>query len=251
MISSVMAGVVFAKLARPKARTHTVMFSKNAVITLRNGQLMLMFRVGNMRKSHLIEAHLRAQMIYHRKVSKEGDVLNYETEELAITTTTIDEVDDMFDSEFDKEDRTLFIFPTFASHRIDKDSPFYNWGPKDILNSKFELLVTLEGVVEPTGNSTQSRSSYLPNEILWGHHYENMVNYSKKRGTYVVDCSNLNAVVPDETPRMSRADYENKLKSDIDSGEDDEQTKSKANGNHISRVQIESSMSTETIATTA
>lgn len=243
-----MAGVVFAKLARPKARTHTVMFSKNAVITMRNGQLVLMFRVGNMRKSHLIEAHMRAQMIYHRKVSKEGDVLNYETEELAITTTTVDEVEDM-DSEFSKEDRTLFIFPTFASHRIDKDSPFYNWGPKDILNTRFELLVTLEGVVEPTGNSTQSRSSYLPNEILWGHHYENMVSYSKKRGTYVVDCSNLNAVVPDETPRMSRADYEEKLKSDvIDSGESPDV---KANGHHVSRVQIESSMSTETIATTA
>lgn len=82
-----MAGIVFAKLARPKARSNTVMFSKNAVITLVNGQLMLIFRVGNMRKSHLIEAHIRAQMIYHRKTTKEGVVLNYETEELPITTT--------------------------------------------------------------------------------------------------------------------------------------------------------------------
>ena len=63
-----MAGIVFAKLARPKARAHTVMFSKNAVITMRNGQFWLMFRLGNMRKSHLIESHIRAQMIYHKKV---------------------------------------------------------------------------------------------------------------------------------------------------------------------------------------
>ena len=68
IISSCMAGIVFAKLARPKARAHTVMFSKNAVITMRNGQLWLMFRLGNMRKSHLIESHIRAQMIYHKKV---------------------------------------------------------------------------------------------------------------------------------------------------------------------------------------
>ena len=65
-----MAGIVFAKLARPKARSNTVMFSKNAVITKRNGHLWLMFRLGNMRKSHLIEAHIRAQMIYHKKVCK-------------------------------------------------------------------------------------------------------------------------------------------------------------------------------------
>ena len=68
IISSCMAGIVFAKLARPKARAHTVMFSKNAVITMRNGQFWLMFRLGNMRKSHLIESHIRAQMIYHKKV---------------------------------------------------------------------------------------------------------------------------------------------------------------------------------------
>ena len=33
IISSCMAGIVFAKLARPKNRSHTVMFSKNAVVT--------------------------------------------------------------------------------------------------------------------------------------------------------------------------------------------------------------------------
>ena len=86
MISSCMAGIVFAKLARPKSRAHTVMFSKNAVITLRNNQLWLMFRVCNMRNSHLIEAHLRAQLIHHRTKTAEGEVLSYECEELVVTT---------------------------------------------------------------------------------------------------------------------------------------------------------------------
>ena len=150
----------------------------------------------------------------------------------------------------------MFLFPTYATHRIDKNSPFYDWGPKDILNARFELLVTLEGIVEPTGNSVQSRSSYLPNEILWGYHYENMVSYSNKRGTYVVDCSNLNAVVPDETPRLSRKTFEDKLAMDID--KDIEEKKSRPvstisnnyNSNHVSRVKIENSISTETQLTT-
>ena len=244
MISACMAGIVFAKLARPKARTHTVMFSKNAVITQRNGQLWLMFRVTNMRQSHLIEAHLRAQLIYHRKISQEGEVLTYECEELPLTTASIDESADDDDSEFEREDRTLFLFPTTVAHRIDKNSPFYEFGPKDILNTRFEMLVALEGIVEPTGNSVQSRSSYLPNEILWGHHYESMVSYSKKRGTYVIDCSNLNAVVNDDTPRVSRKMYDDKIK-----GNDSNGVQSKNNSNHVSRVQIENSMSTDTIPT--
>ena len=88
MISATMAGIVFAKLARPKARSNTVMFSKNAVITQREGQLWLMFRLGNMRKSHLIESHLRAQLIHHRKTTKEGEILSYECKELPITTSS-------------------------------------------------------------------------------------------------------------------------------------------------------------------
>ena len=144
----------------------------------------------------------------------------------------------------------MFIFPTLVAHRIDKDSPFFEWGPTDILNSKFEMLVTLEGIVEPTGNSVQSRSSYLPNEILWGHHYESMVSYNKKRGTYVIDCSNLNAVVVDKTPRMSRKMQlqEEKIRQINKTAK---KTTKLDNSNHVSRVQIDSPMnnSTDTIPT--
>lgn len=77
--------------------------------------------------------------------------------------------------------------------------------PNQMQAAKFELIVTIEGVVEPTGNTVMARTSYLPNEILWGYRYENMVSYSKKQGVYLVDCSNMNAVVKDEnTPWMSR-----------------------------------------------
>ena len=44
-----------------------------------------------------------------------------------------------------------------------QDSPFYEMGPRDLLSSQFEIIVTLEGVTEETGNTIQVRSSYLPN----------------------------------------------------------------------------------------
>jgi len=77
------------------------------------------------------------------------------------------------------------------------------------------MVVTLEGIVEPTGNSVQARSSYLPNEILWGHRYQNMMTYNKKKGIYTVDCSNLNAVMQDDTPRISakQADERRRLEA--------------------------------------
>jgi len=50
-----MTGLVFAKLSRPKKRAETLLFSKNAVICKRDDQLCLLFRVGDMRKSHIVE----------------------------------------------------------------------------------------------------------------------------------------------------------------------------------------------------
>ena len=86
--------------------------------------------------------------------------------------------------------------------------------PRDFLSAKFEIIVSLEGVVEPTGNSVQARSSYLPNEILWGYRFKNLMKYNKNRGIYTVDCSNLNAVVQDETPCVSAKTLDEKRRLD-------------------------------------
>jgi len=56
MSSAFMAGIVFAKMTRAKQRAQTLLFSKHAVICQRDGCLSLMFRVGDMRKSHIIGA---------------------------------------------------------------------------------------------------------------------------------------------------------------------------------------------------
>ena len=53
-------------------------------------------------------------------------------------------------------------------HVINEKSPFWKMSPKDLLNSSFEVIITLDSVIESTGNTTQARTSYLPSEILWG-----------------------------------------------------------------------------------
>ena len=57
-----MAGVVFAKLTRAKARANTLLFSRNSVICLRDGKMVLMFRVGDLRKSLIVGATVKAQV---------------------------------------------------------------------------------------------------------------------------------------------------------------------------------------------
>lgn len=63
IIDAFIIGAVMAKIAKPKKRNETLVFSDTAVVALRDGKLCMMWRVGNMRKSHLVEAHVRAQLL--------------------------------------------------------------------------------------------------------------------------------------------------------------------------------------------
>lgn len=57
-----------------------------------------------------------------------------------------------------------------------------------------------------TGMTTQARSSYLANEILWGHRFEKLITFQKEDGTYKIDYSRFNMTVPIDTPTCSAKD---------------------------------------------
>lgn len=50
----------------------------------------------------------------------------------------------------------------------------------------FELLVIMSATIEPTSATCQVRTSYLPDEILWGYEFPPVVSLSPS-GKYVAD----------------------------------------------------------------
>lgn len=190
-------GIVFAKMTRPKNRTQTLLFSKYAVICQRDGELTLMFRVGDMRKSHIIGANVRAQLI-KTKMTKEGEVMSQYQIELDLGSDNCGS--DLF-----------FIWPMVVCHKIDENSPLYGISASDLIHQeRFEIVVILEGTVESTGQTTQARSSYLPSEILWGHRFEPVVSYNKEKQGYEIDYSKFNSTLTVDTVLCSArelADY--------------------------------------------
>lgn len=156
MIQTLLAGVVFAKLARPQKRAETLMFSKQACICMRDGRLCLLLRVGDMRKSHLAEAHIRMQLI-SKRITNEGELLPFHQYEMNVG----------FEAGLD---RIFVVWPITICHVIDETSPLYEIGAEDLSTSRFEIMTILEGVVQ-SGATMQARTSYLPEEILWGYRY--------------------------------------------------------------------------------
>ncbi|KAJ1350323.1 Inward rectifier potassium channel, variant 2 [Parelaphostrongylus tenuis] len=189
LLQTLMAGIIFSKLARPIKRAATLIFSKNAVICMRDGKLCLLFRVGDMRKSSLAEAHIRLQMI-KRCVTYEGELLPFHQFDM--------------DVGYDRGlDRIFVIWPITICHEIDEMSPLYDIGEADLRSAKFEIIAILEGVVESVGSTTQARTSYLPSEILWGKRFEKLVHYKMENGQYNIDFCKFHNVYPVKTPSCS------------------------------------------------
>ncbi|XP_042249946.1 ATP-sensitive inward rectifier potassium channel 12-like [Thunnus albacares] len=188
IIDSFMIGTIMAKMARPKKRNQTLMFSKNAVIAMRDGKLCLMWRVGNLRRSHIVEAHVRAQLI-RSYVTAEGEFIPMEQMDLNVG--------------YDEgTDRLFLVSPLVIIHEIDKDSPLYTLSRADLETDDFEIAVILEGMVEATAMTTQFRSSYLAREIFWGHRFEPVIY--EDHNCYKVDYARFHKTyeVP-STPHLS------------------------------------------------
>lgn len=59
--------------------------------------------------------------------------------------------------------------PITVKHLIDDQSPLFAMTPEEMHNANFELIMTVEGIVEATGMTFQARTSFLPDEIRWGY----------------------------------------------------------------------------------
>uniref|UniRef100_A0A8C4YWQ8 Potassium inwardly rectifying channel subfamily J member 19b n=1 Tax=Gadus morhua TaxID=8049 RepID=A0A8C4YWQ8_GADMO len=63
VVDAFLIGCMFIKMSQPNKRAETLMFSRTAVLSRRDGRLCLMFRVGNLRDSHMVSAQIRCKLI--------------------------------------------------------------------------------------------------------------------------------------------------------------------------------------------
>ncbi|XP_062619997.1 G protein-activated inward rectifier potassium channel 4-like [Saccostrea cucullata] len=203
---ALMTGLVFAKLSRPKRRAETLMFSKHACICRQDGELCLLIRIGDMRKSCLVEAHVRAVLI-KKKITEENEVLPLFQFDVNLG----------FD---DGTDRIFLIKPVIISHVIDENSPFWEMSQEDLQREQFELIVILEGILESTGMTIQARSSYLPGEVLWGHRFEHLDTFQIETGQYQTDFSRFDNTTPVNIPLNCAKEQAEEEDSTQDSSDD-------------------------------
>ncbi|NXL59173.1 KCNJ3 protein, partial [Chordeiles acutipennis] len=187
IVDAFLIGCMFIKMSQPKKRAETLMFSHAAVISQRDGTLCLMFRVGNLRNSHMVSAQIRCKLIKSRQ-TPEGEFLPLDQCELDVGFGT-------------GADQLFLVSPLTICHEINSKSPFFCLSQRSLRSEQFEIVVILEGIVETTGMTCQARTSYTEDEVLWGHRFLPVM--SLEDGFFRVDYSQFHATFEVPTPPYS------------------------------------------------
>uniref|UniRef100_A0A8C4YJ57 G protein-activated inward rectifier potassium channel 1 n=1 Tax=Gopherus evgoodei TaxID=1825980 RepID=A0A8C4YJ57_9SAUR len=171
IVDAFLIGCMFIKMSQPKKRAETLMFSRAAVISQRDGRLCLMFRVGNLRNSHMVSAQIRCKLIKSRQ-TPEGEFLPLDQCELDVGFGT-------------GADQLFLVSPLTICHEINPKSPFFCLSKRSLRSEQFEIVVILEGIVETTGKIlNKARTSYTEDEVLWGWLFS--CGYSQFHATFEV-----------------------------------------------------------------
>ncbi|KAK0145676.1 G protein-activated inward rectifier potassium channel 3 [Merluccius polli] len=187
MVNAFMVGCMFVKISQPNKRAETLVFSKHAVISLRDDKMCLMFRVGDLRSSHIVGANMRAKLI-KSKQTQEGEFIPLDQTDISVGFETGD-------------DRLFLVSPLVISHEIDAPSAFWDMSQAQLEKEDFEIVVILEGMVEATGMTCQARSSYLAEEVLWGHRFSPMMSLAE--GFFDIDYGAFHHTFEVDTPSCS------------------------------------------------
>ena len=181
MIDSVMLGLIFSKLMRPRNRRKTIMFSRIALIYEKDGQKVLEFQIADMRISQMVECHVRLQLYWYRLVDPVNVRYEFQQHDLDVGYDT-------------GRDRVFLIAPTSVYHYINENSPFYGITPEKLEVMDMEMVVILEGMVEATGLTAQALWSYTKEEILFDRRFASAV--TRRGGKWEIDFSKINQTVP-------------------------------------------------------
>ncbi|WP_298134297.1 ion channel [Acidiferrobacter sp.] len=167
-------GLAYARFSRPRAR---IVFTRHAVISTYYGVPTLMFRAANKRGNQILEARVEATLL-RNEVSPEGHAMRR-----------------FYDLPLLRKRNPTFSYTWMIMHPITKESPLHGYDPEQMRVTDTQIVVILSGLDETLSQGIHARHIYRPEDLLPQHRLEDVL--SKRDGTYVVDYSRFDNVVPD------------------------------------------------------
>ena len=175
---ALVTGLVFAKFSRPTAR---VLFSRNMVITGFDGVPSLLLRIANERGNQIAEAQAHLVLLRTERTA-EGE-----------------EVRRVHDLHLRRSQSAFFAFTWLLVHPITPDSPLHGETPESLREKDVDLVASMTGLDETLSQSVHARHAWTPDQILWNHHFADVVA-TLPDGRRAIDYRKFHDVVADGSP---------------------------------------------------
>lgn len=205
LFDAVAVGLLFHRISRGRIRSRTIAFSDKAVIQRVKGIPYLMFRMGELRRYHLVGATIRCYCVRHERIATTNTIGGHEEATSIATTYFMSRQMRLLHPDQCYGSDVWMGLPQVIVHRMDNDSPLVppsSWydgngtlrasnekGRRDDLlvqsqeknfsdlnfmrdflhDRDAEIVVLVEGTDEGTGSATQARHSYKVTDLAWNH----------------------------------------------------------------------------------
>ena len=171
-------GLTFARFSRPTAR---VTFSRVATISPYDGVSTLAVRLSNGRRNQILEADVTLTLL-RRERTAEGESMRR-----------------FYDLPLSRGHTPVLSLTFTAMHPITPGSPLHGATPESLAAEAAELLLTVTGLDETMSQTIHARTSYLADEVLFGHRFKDMFGYTDD-GRVVIDFTAFDDVEPIPPP---------------------------------------------------
>jgi len=175
---ALVTGLIFAKFSRPSAR---VRFSRNAVISKRDGVPSLMFRMANVRASQIVEAQVHV-LLARGEVTAEGE-----------------DVWRFYDLELRRYRNATFRHSWTVVHPIGPGSPLYGSTPEALAAAFAEIIISMTGIDGAFMQTVYARHTYDCSDIIWGARLSDIM-VRLPQGDFAIDYRKFDEVKETEAP---------------------------------------------------
>lgn len=175
LIGTAMAtGLMFAKFSRPTSR---VMFTKNLVVSKRDGVPTLVLRMANARANQIVEAQLRLSMLVNAQTA-EGERMRRSIELKLV-----------------RERTAVFVMSWTVMHVIDETSPLHGMTTERLAELEVEIMASLVGTDETFAQTVHARHLYYHDEIVFGARFADMMTRTPD-SRVILDYSKFDELLP-------------------------------------------------------
>lgn len=160
---AMVTGLLFARFSRPSAK---LLFSRHALIAPYRGTTAFEFRVANARRNEVIE--VSAKVMFTKFEMADG----VRTRRYYLLP-------------LERESVTFLPLTWTVVHPIDENSPIYGESVETLRQSQAEFIVLLSGFDETVAATVNQRTSFTPDEVLWGARFANAFLLAQTTGSKV------------------------------------------------------------------